>query len=91
MAKFGTGVHRKDHRARPSLSQRVYMGLVWGEPIPDEYVVWEMAGEFGWSLEYITNLPEARWREWFEVKAGKGMARNSIVGKGAPNGRTKNR
>lgn len=63
------------------MSQRVYMGLVWDEPIPDEYVTWQMAERFGWSIEYIEGLPEARWREFFAVEEGKAMARNSIVKK----------
>ncbi len=60
------------------------MGLVWGQDMPDEYMVWEMAEQFGWSLEYILNLPEARWREWLAVRQGKSMARGSIIGKGSP-------
>lgn len=67
------------------------MGLVWGEPMPDEYMVWEMAEQFGWSIEYILNLPEARWREWLEVRRGKGMARSSIIGKGGGGNGAKNR
>ncbi len=64
------------------------MGLVWGEDMPDEYMLWEMAEQFGWSLEYIQNLPEARWREWPNMRQGKAMARGSIIGKGsAPNGK----
>jgi len=84
MARAGTCGCQTDHSARPSLGQRVYMGLVWGEAIPDEYIIWEMAEQFGWSLEYIQTLPEARWREWLEVKRGKGLVQNSIIGKGSP-------
>ena len=63
------------------------MAAVWGEQVPDELIVWEMAEAFGWPIEYILNLPEARWREWFAVKAGRNMARNSIIGKGRTDGK----
>lgn len=47
--------------------------------MPDEYLLWEMAETFGWPLDYILGLPEARWREWLAVRDGKNSARASIV------------
>ena len=54
---------------------------MWGEEIPDEFIIWRMAETFGWSIEYILSLPEARWREWMQVQEGRNMAQNSIIGK----------
>lgn len=63
---------------RPFLSQRVYFGLVHGEPLPAVYHTWQMAERFSWTLEYVESLPVARWHEFLQIEDGKGKSRTSL-------------
>ena len=47
--------------------------------MPVEDFEWTLAERFGWTLEYIQALPEARIRQYVEIERGRGMARNSII------------
>lgn len=56
------------------MSKRVYLHLKRGEPAPYELIVWEMAKEFGWTLEYIGSLPLARLHEYQQIIDGREKA-----------------
>lgn len=60
------------------MSQRVYFGLVHGEGLPNEYIIWQMAERFGWTLEYIDSLPVARWHELIQIDDGRSKAEQSL-------------
>jgi hypothetical protein len=42
--------------------------------MPPEYWRWELAREFGWTLEYVDSLSIGNWREYWAVEDGKAKA-----------------
>jgi hypothetical protein len=46
--------------------------------LPFEYFRWEMAGDFGWTLEYVDSLSMADMQEWLAVRDGKMNAGTSL-------------
>ena len=46
------------------------------------YTVWEMARDFGWSLEYVENLPVGRLHEWLQIQDAKAAASGSLFNRG---------
>jgi hypothetical protein len=34
-------------------------------------IVWEMAEQFNWPLEYVESLPLSRLHEWEQIKDGR--------------------
>ena len=53
--------------------------MVFGERAPVQLINWTLAERFGWTLEYIDSLPEARLAEWFAIEDGKAHAQRSII------------
>lgn len=52
---------------------------MFGENPPDELIEWTLAEKFGWTLEYIAELPEARIMEWYAIQDGRAHAGRSII------------
>lgn len=61
---------------RPKLSKLVYFGLKYGKPLPIKYIIWKIAFDTGWTLEYIESLPMSRYVDYIQIKDGIFKARN---------------
>lgn len=61
----------------------MYIGLVTGSGLPHEYFVWNIAERFGWTLEYIEQLPLARWHELIKIDDARAKAPGSLMNKWA--------
>jgi hypothetical protein len=59
--------------------------VLYNAPAPYEYALWLMARQFGWTLEYIENLPVQRLLELSTINdaenAAKKMSKSSVVRK----------
>jgi len=53
------------------LSKAVYCAIAHDAPPPWELVIWTLAERFGWTLEYIENLPMARMYDFFRIEDGR--------------------
>ena len=40
-------------------------------PVPKELMKWELAKEFGWTLDYIDSLSLQDVHEYYQIKDGK--------------------
>ena len=58
------------------------MALAHGEAQPFEYIRWKMAERFGWTLEYIDELPLAEIQRFLQVEDGTIKAMNQKQNKG---------
>jgi hypothetical protein len=52
------------------------MALKHGAEIPGEYLRWKMAKEYGWTLDYIDNLPLDDFHNWLQIIDGEAKARS---------------
>jgi hypothetical protein len=57
------------------------MGLIGGDKIPWAYYRWEIAREFGWTLDYVDALTLGNLQEYFQVRDGIAKARGSLLNK----------
>jgi hypothetical protein len=46
---------------------------------PMEMIRWQLAKEFGWTLEYIDSLSVADWHEYAQIQDGLVHVRKSII------------
>jgi hypothetical protein len=46
--------------------------------MPFEYIIWDLAEKFGWTIEYIENLSMAKLHEYEQVQLGKNEAKRSF-------------
>ena len=53
----------------------MYDALVHGAPAPQEWMVWQLAEKFGWTLEYVEGLPLAKLHEWMQIADAQAKAR----------------
>jgi len=49
--------------------------LYVGHPLPDEWLRWELARTFGWTLEYVDSMSIADLHEYLQVRDGEIKAR----------------
>jgi hypothetical protein len=63
------------------LSQRIYLSSSgWGDgQQPIEAIRWQLAEKFGWTLDYIDNLPLSELHEYLNVRDGLFRANTSII------------
>ncbi len=47
--------------------------------MPYEFWRWQLAKEFGWTLEYVDSLSVGDWQEYHSVQDGLQKAKGSII------------
>ena len=57
------------------------MALAHGAAQPFELIEWTMAEKFGWTLEYIDNLPMEKIGEYIQIQDGRNKAMNFLRNK----------
>ena len=58
----------------PKLAERTYLSLRFGAPAPFEYLVWRLAPETGWTLDYIESLTMQQWHDYLQIRDAKAKA-----------------
>lgn len=45
--------------------------------MPDEFWIWRLVQETGWTLEYIDSLSIEHWHEWLAIRDAEVKAKNA--------------
>ncbi len=54
--------------------------------MPEEFWMWKIAMDTGWTLEYIESLSIEQYHQWFQFKDAEVKARNTSKGKAGTTG-----
>jgi len=53
----------------------VYLHLKMGAPAPIELLKWNMAEQYGWTLDYIDSLPLSKVHEYYQIRDARHKAK----------------